>query len=82
MKTNFMIICGNISEGNINVKYASLYETQPENNDVQILVEELATNEELGLVGDTDFNVYILDRSNEDHAKMFDNMQVPLEIQE
>jgi hypothetical protein len=88
MKVNYALVFGKISEnpnesGELYIKHICVYEQEPTQNNVDQLVQELATDEEFGMVNDFDYNIYKFDRSNEVHADIMENvLELPLEITE
>lgn len=85
MKVNYALVLGKLVEENqsINIKHTCVYENKPENKDIQQLLDELATDENFGMVGDKDFEIYLLDRSVPEQAQVMDSvLELPLEISE
>ena len=85
MKVNYALVLGKLVEGDqsITIKHTCVYENKPENKDIQQLLDELATDEYFGMVGDKDFEIYLLDRSVPEQAQIIDNvLELPLEISE
>lgn len=88
MKVNYALVFGKISEnpdesGELYIKHICVYEKEPTQNDVDQLAQELATDEEFGMVNDFDYNIYKFDRSNDVHNDLMTNLlELPLEITE
>lgn len=81
MKINFAIVCYKMRDDkNAEVKHICCYETEPSMLDVNRLKEELATDEEFGMVGDEDYEMTLLDRSTE--PDQFEELGIPAEIEE
>lgn len=82
MKVNYAVVLANIvNENEIKVKHICAYQNEPDQSDIDLLVSELAVEEEFGMVGDTDYKIYKFDRSNPDHNEFMSvELGLPEEI--
>jgi hypothetical protein len=82
MKLNYAIVCykDNDDDQTMEIKHICCYENEPSETDVESLVKELREEEAFGLVGDDDYSMMLLDRSDEKEAEMMEKLDIPLEI--
>lgn len=81
MKINYAIICyKKLDETHAEIKHKCLYENEPQQVDFDSLQEELATDEELGMVGDDDYEMMLINRY--DHPNNMKLFKIPDEIEE
>jgi hypothetical protein len=79
MIINYAIICyKQIDEQNIEIKHKCLYENEPKEVDFISLRDELATDEELGMVEDSDYEMMLINR--DEHPRLMKYFNIPLEI--
>ena len=79
MKINYALVCyKQIDDDNIQLKHTCCYENEPKQSDVDSLYEELATDEEFGMVGDDDFEMWLINRNDQPH--LFETFGIPLEF--
>ena len=82
MKVNYAVVFAKIISGDeMKIKHICVYDTEPEQKDIDLLASELAVEEEFGMVGDTDYKIYKFDRSNEEHNEFMSvELGLPEEI--
>lgn len=79
MKLNYAIICyKQIDEDHIEVKHKCCYEQEPRESDIESLKEELATDEDFEMIGDTDYEVRVINRW--DDYELMDLFEIPIEL--
>jgi hypothetical protein len=81
MKVNYAFVCTSDGPDDTQiVKHICLYENEPNQDSYNSLVEELATDEEFGMVGDTNYIIALIHRI--DNANLWELLELPAEINE
>ena len=81
MKINYALVCyKQVDDDHIHKKHMCCYEKEPGQIDIDSLYDELATDEEFGMVGDTDFEMLLINR--EENQDLFELFNIPEEIKE
>jgi pimeloyl-CoA synthetase len=68
-------------DGRVLVKHICVWEGAPEEDDIKNLVKELWERPEWGMVGDDDFDLVNLERS-EENEHIFQQLNIPKELTE
>ena len=64
MKLNWVIICYKETDSGVNILHICAYENKPKEIDWNSLREELAIDEEFGRIGDTDYEMILINRED------------------
>lgn len=82
MKVNYAVVFADVVGGNeMKIKHICVYQNEPDQSDIDLLVSELAVEEEFGMVGDTDYKIYKFDRSVLEHNEFMSvELGLPEEI--
>lgn len=76
MKLNYAILCyKNLPDDEMLVKHVCAYENLPDDEDAASLQAELAVDPEFGMIGDTDYEIIVLERAK--MPDMFDYLKIP-----
>lgn len=76
MKLNWMILCyKELENGGMSIIHACVYEKKPVQSDWDSLREELATDEEFGMIDDDDYEMLLVDR--EEGYRWFEDLGIP-----
>lgn len=80
MKINYCVFfIKELNEDEIQVKHTVYFEAEPGKEDITHLIEELATDEEFGMVGDDDYEIYVFPREEAIESL---EIEIPKEINE
>jgi hypothetical protein len=80
MKINYVIICyKRLDEERIQVRHKCLYKNKPNQVDFDSLEEELATDENFGMVGDYDYEMMLINR--EENFNLWTMFEIPNELE-
>jgi adenine-specific DNA methylase len=79
MKINYVVICfKQLDDKNIRLKHKCLYEEEPNDMDLAILVKELETDSSFNMIGDDDYEMIVLSR--EFDSEFMNDLNIPEEI--
>lgn len=78
MRLDWMLICyKDNTDGSMDVIHLCAYEEEPGMIDIKSLREELATDPEFEMIGDTDYKMKMVNRK--EHLKWFESFGIPEE---
>jgi hypothetical protein len=83
MKLNWILVCvdNNIGEDKMAVvKHVCAYESEPRDVDIESLKQELNTDEDFGMIGDT--NYIIMKYNRVENQDIFEILELPEELSE
>lgn len=79
MKLNYAILCYTHLPGEeMYIKHVCAYEEMPSNEDAASLQAELAIDPEFGMIGDSDYEIIIIERSK--MPDMFEYLKIPKNV--
>jgi len=82
MRLDYLILCyKELEDGGMSIIHACGYPSEPKDTDWNSLRMELATDEEFGLIGDTDYEMLLVSRK-EDGNKWFEDLGLPETFEE
>lgn len=81
MKINYAVICfKELDTNHMKLKHKCLYEEEPDDMDLAMLVKELETDPSFDMIGDDDYEMIVLSRERD--AEFMDQLDIPEEIQD